>query len=232
MIHVTPQMAAAVASSVLAWYADLLARGIVEFTVADFPAIPERTLRYYIAQLRHGWCDIRVVRRGKPTLYGLPPAQDPGVQVADPAERAAFVAQWQARPEAQALPAFTAAEYEALRLIYPSIPTADFERCLLSKLVQSAGSPDPSKTTSGLVQWLTTGIGLALRASTTPPGADPSAAGRSPDPLTPDYEYDRYAAQVMAKWRPPWLHSPATPPRPNPYLTFNDAPPFPGEQAE
>jgi hypothetical protein len=198
-------MAAAVASPALTWYAALLSRRITEFTAADFPEIPDRTLRHYIGQIRQGWCEIQVVRRGSPTVYGLPAAvpDDADAVPVNPASRDAFVSLWSARVEAAALPSFAAGDYEAVRTLYPDIPVAEFERLLLSKLLQRAGSPPPPQTTAGLVSWLTRGIGMAQRATQAPAGGTGNGfqSPQQPPQKTPEELYQEFLPEMDARRR-------------------------------
>jgi len=213
MTRITLAMAEHITAEALRWYAALLASGRTEFSAADFPDLPERTLRWYLAQLRQGWCDIRVVRRaqaGRPTVYGLPPAADDQVGAAAQERAAAFASSWAARPESAQLP-FSAADYAVLQAVAPATITPEaFNRALTSKLLELAGSDLARNARSGLrLAWLRTGL-LRLLASmpapgTTPPaGRTPPESRRDPMQLSPEEEeINRRAVERLRGWRPP-----------------------------
>jgi hypothetical protein len=203
MIRITTRMAATISREALIWYADLLSRDLTQFTAADFPTIAERSLERYIGQIRQGWCDIRVKHRGKPPVYSLPVAAQEQTPAPDTTTRDAFCLLWQATVAAKALPAFGAGHYDSLRTLYADIPTADFDRLLLAKLLQNAGSAEPSKTIDGLIQWLTKGIGMAQRATTSYGSGPQVPAGPAPKSVEELYQeqlpyLDRLAARSAA----------------------------------
>jgi hypothetical protein len=184
MIHVTPQMAA-IGHAALAWYAELLSRRQDEFTALDFPTVSERTVEGYISQLRQGWCDIRVVRRGKPTVYGLPLPSAPAAAIAadTSAAAAAFAAAWAARPEAVTAPC-SASDYQSLRSYLPGDVQPDrFERALTSKLIELSGSDLPAQARPARrLAWLRVGVERSLAAMAP---AGPAAASANTQPHIP-----------------------------------------------
>lgn len=212
MVSVTREMAAGITREALVWYATLLASGKREFSGADFPDIRRRTLERYIAQIRAGWCNIRVVRRGRGghgRVYALFSSDSPSAAATAEAER--FAATWTTGPAASAVPCSTG-DYASLRAyVGPEVPSERFERVLASKLIELAHSEGVRQLRpTQRLGWLRKGLSIALAAM--PPEAAAGAdcrretvpATRDPMRLTPEEEaQNRRDIEVLRGWQPP-----------------------------